>query len=334
MAVSTERIRMTRVCRMAFVVGWLALGLGACGGSASPTAPTCTGFTYLDWGACLVGGTQTRAVLSALPAGCTGGSRVTSQSCTYPPPVYTITVNKYVNTEGAKGSYTTTVTGGPAVNICVGDLGLSGVDPDRIVLRDASSGGRIGSFIAIGNSGCVTFTPTSSKTIDAFVFSTLGGAADYSKVDKGIILFSRNVAVFVEPAYPGNSTELQALTTLLAQFNAALAPDWMTYGGLSVVQGTGDLGFQFRPITYCGAHTTSYKPNWILIGSDSCAAIPRNILGVMIEELFESLTNTCDIDAPPCGKGGTWTVRINDNALSDAGRAYLTYVYIKHSMGW
>ncbi len=42
---------------------------------------TCDSFTYSPWSACS-GGTQTRTVTSASPAGCTGGTPVTSQTCT------------------------------------------------------------------------------------------------------------------------------------------------------------------------------------------------------------------------------------------------------------
>ncbi|MHB8648104.1 MAG: LamG-like jellyroll fold domain-containing protein, partial [Thermomicrobiales bacterium] len=55
--------------------------------SATPP-PTCTSFTYSAWNACQVNGTQTRTVTSSSPAGCTGGTPVLTQSCTYtaPPP--------------------------------------------------------------------------------------------------------------------------------------------------------------------------------------------------------------------------------------------------------
>ena len=55
-------------------------------GATPPPAPTCTSFTYSAWGACPSSGTQTRTVLTSSPSGCTGGSPVTSQSCTSVPP--------------------------------------------------------------------------------------------------------------------------------------------------------------------------------------------------------------------------------------------------------
>ncbi len=44
---------------------------------------TCTSFTYSSWGTCQSNNTQTRTITSNSPASCTGGSPVTTQSCTY-----------------------------------------------------------------------------------------------------------------------------------------------------------------------------------------------------------------------------------------------------------
>jgi hypothetical protein len=57
---------------------------GAGGGSA-----TCSSFTYSAWGACQSSSTQTRTTVSSSPAGCTGGTPVLSQACTYVSPVCT-----------------------------------------------------------------------------------------------------------------------------------------------------------------------------------------------------------------------------------------------------
>jgi hypothetical protein len=58
------------------------------GATAPPPGPTtCTSFTYGAWSACQPNNTQTRSVATYSPAGCTGGSPVTSQACTYTPPL-------------------------------------------------------------------------------------------------------------------------------------------------------------------------------------------------------------------------------------------------------
>jgi hypothetical protein len=64
--------------------GTPAVDAGSAPVDAAPPPPaTCTSFTYSAWGACQPSGTQTRTVLTSSPTGCTGGSPVVSQPCTY-----------------------------------------------------------------------------------------------------------------------------------------------------------------------------------------------------------------------------------------------------------
>jgi hypothetical protein len=60
-----------------------------------PAAATCTSFTYTDFAACQPNNSQTRTVLTSSPAGCAGGSPLTTQACTYVPPVTTCTAFTY-----------------------------------------------------------------------------------------------------------------------------------------------------------------------------------------------------------------------------------------------
>ena len=70
--------------------------LVACSVDISPgtgvTPSTCTSFTYSSWSTCASNGTQTRTVLTSAPAGCTGGSPVLTQTCTYTAPACTTLV--------------------------------------------------------------------------------------------------------------------------------------------------------------------------------------------------------------------------------------------------
>lgn len=45
--------------------------------------PTCTAFTYSEWGTCNAGGVQSRSTLSSSPSVCVGGNPVLIQSCNY-----------------------------------------------------------------------------------------------------------------------------------------------------------------------------------------------------------------------------------------------------------
>lgn len=53
---------------------------GGVGGDCGACAVTCTAFYYTDWSLC-DGTTKTRTIIASSPAGCVGGSPVTSQSC-------------------------------------------------------------------------------------------------------------------------------------------------------------------------------------------------------------------------------------------------------------
>jgi len=57
--------------------------VAAIAGALASTGPGACTYTYSDWSACGAGGTQTRTVVSATPAGCTG-TPVLSQQCTPP----------------------------------------------------------------------------------------------------------------------------------------------------------------------------------------------------------------------------------------------------------
>jgi mono/diheme cytochrome c family protein len=79
-----------------------------------PPVVTCTGFTYNAWtpGICPSSGQQNRTVAISTPAGCTGGSPVLAQACTYVPPVTTCTSFSYSawGTCSASGTQSRTVT--------------------------------------------------------------------------------------------------------------------------------------------------------------------------------------------------------------------------------
>ncbi len=64
-------------------------------GTTTTPPSTCTSFTYSSWSACDSTGTQTRTVTASSPAGCTGGTPVLSQACTYVPPACTYTYSPW-----------------------------------------------------------------------------------------------------------------------------------------------------------------------------------------------------------------------------------------------
>ena len=83
---------------------------GRCEVAPLPPPPTCTTFTYGPWSACQSNGTQTRAVLTRSPSGCTGGQPVTTHACQYSP-------NGPERCFGAVGPQCDGAPGAPRVNL-------------------------------------------------------------------------------------------------------------------------------------------------------------------------------------------------------------------------
>ena len=79
-----------------------------------PPVVTCSSFTYSAFtpAVCPATGQQTRTVATSSPVGCTGGSPVLNQACTYVPPVVTCSSFTYSawNTCSASGTQSRTVT--------------------------------------------------------------------------------------------------------------------------------------------------------------------------------------------------------------------------------
>jgi hypothetical protein len=83
---------------------------GDASSSPAPAPVTCTSFTYSDFGACQSNNTQTRTVVSSLPAGCTGGTPVLTQACTFVPPVNACTSFTYSDFGACQSNNTQTRT--------------------------------------------------------------------------------------------------------------------------------------------------------------------------------------------------------------------------------
>ncbi|MBA4373057.1 MAG: hypothetical protein C0402_09395 [Thermodesulfovibrio sp.] len=73
-----------------------------------PPVTACTSFTYSGWSACQTNNTQTRSVVSSLPAGCTGGTPLLTQICNYVPPVTACTSFTYSGWSACQANNTQT----------------------------------------------------------------------------------------------------------------------------------------------------------------------------------------------------------------------------------
>ena len=62
---------------------WGTTGIFLADVVSTTESTTCTSFTYTAWSECQPNNTQTRTVTSSSPSGCTGGTPVLEQSCSY-----------------------------------------------------------------------------------------------------------------------------------------------------------------------------------------------------------------------------------------------------------
>jgi hypothetical protein len=158
--------------------------------TATVAVPTCTAFTYSAWGPC-TNGQQARTVVSATPAGCTGGDPVLTQSCS---PV-AVTISPRTATLDACTTQTFTATVANTTNRTV---------TWRV---QESAGGSVttaGAYTAPSTAGTYHLVATS--------------AADGTATDTATLTVVDHIlAVTVSPAtvtvQPGGTTQLTATVT-------------------------------------------------------------------------------------------------------------------------
>jgi len=177
---------------------------------AGPGTTSCTAFTYSAYGDCQPGNTQIRTVLTSTPAGCTGGSPVTAQACTYVPPVNACTAFTYSAYGDCQpdNSQTRTVlssspagcTGGspqtsqactyvPPVNTCTAFTysAYGSCQPDnsqtRTVLSSSPAGCTGGSPVT--SQACTYVPPVTTCT--AFTYSAYGACQSNSTQTRSVL---------------------------------------------------------------------------------------------------------------------------------------------------
>ncbi len=154
-------------------------------------APTCTSFTYGAWGPCTAG-QQTRSVVSASPAGCTGGSPVLTQACA---PV-TVSISPSPAAVDACRTLTFTATVANAASGAV-----------TWAVQEGAAGG------TIGTNGVYT-APSAAGTYHVVATSVADGTASATDA---VTVSDHVLSVAVNPASaavaPGGTLQLTATVT-------------------------------------------------------------------------------------------------------------------------
>ena len=178
-------------------------------GTGPSSDVTCTSFTYSAWSVCQPNNTQTRTVTSSNPVGCTGGTPVLSQSCTY-------------------GRFTLPQTG---QTLCYNDIGE---------VKDCAGTGQDGDIkagIAWPNPRLVSGTGTEADclidTLTGLMWPKNGNLANGTKTWQGAIDFANglNYCGHYDWRLP-NINELESLVNV----EVAYQPTWLNTQGFNIEQ--------------------------------------------------------------------------------------------------
>lgn len=216
----------------------MAIGCGGSSGGSSPTPTTCTSFTYSDWNACQQDGTQTRTVLSSAPAGCTGGSPMTTQACTYVPPTFSqadlvgtwdaIGLNTNDSAGWATNELSIDASGNATFNSCTTNEGACTVSGTVTFAIDGA-----GSISASGTAANTSFHGNMSMN-RRLIFGTATSPATGAPSAYSIQIMRKRV-----PGVTYSSTDLRNLTFAYHSIYSGQSPGWER--GAGAIDGAGQL---------------------------------------------------------------------------------------------
>ncbi len=177
------------------------------------TSTTCTSFTYSAWNACQSDGIQSRTTTSTAPSGCTGGTPVLSQSCTYTPPVSSpVSVGGGNSSPGGSSSGSSFSGGGSSSGgvSYAGGGSFSGGSTSVVSPATSSSGGVTSPAPSVPASG---LTSTQVQAILSLLSSFGADSATVARVS----------AVFTGSPAPETSTSSSSIQFASQPFSGTLS---------------------------------------------------------------------------------------------------------------
>jgi len=248
---------------------------------------------------------------------------------TYQDVPVTVAVQAYLSPGGFRRTFTKTGLAGQAMQVCLNELGLTGIDTQRIAVRQTGVDGHVGDYIASAKSGgCVSITPTGDGAVVAFAFATdiydtmdacLDGSCNLQTNPK-------QTTVYIDPSFPSTTAEKQAVDNMIAAYNAALTQVGVSVGSLTRVDGTGKVRIKFdSAYTVGGANNLQ---DYIAINTPLCISKGRDIQGVLIEEMFYVLNHVHSMSYPFGMRGS------DDRSLTQRGANLTNYTYLMSPKNW
>ncbi|HJX05892.1 MAG TPA: hypothetical protein VJ461_04215 [Candidatus Nanoarchaeia archaeon] len=257
------------------------------------------------------------------------GSGIGCKSSTGPEPPEPVPVQVTLNFEvynhiqGYKNQLTKTAMSGEPVAIRVGELGVSGVDQDRIAVKEDG----FGKLVKFSNTGEAIFTaPKQSMNYDVILFNAYPGV-NYNWMDEQdsqLYLEKRNYVVYRKD-YDGQTGPETPWREAFDQHNEALNLGWIQWGRIDrqPSAGSGDFSYGYG---YCFGGMGAHLGDHVLIEQSLTGPAP---MGIANAEIFENITCVDDITGVSSHKIITIMGGPNAGSLNEVGKHLLAYVFAK-----
>lgn len=237
----------------------------------------------------------------------------------------TLSFDVFNHTQGFLKSFEKNMHSNEDLTIRIKDLGIEGVDEERIVIRK----GIFGEQVALSKTGEVTFkAPDSSQKFTVYVMNASSGA-DYKKVDtwiqtnQGILEYTPYMKWHREDRNSFEGPE-DVIQEALDQLNQALDYSWAKYGSFQRTNQKKESHFGVG-YGFCRDQFGWHSPYWAGVNPEHCGTY-RARLSTFIEELFELVTRLDDIG----GKDTASMITNKDTGeFNHIGRDLLAYVFVK-----
>jgi hypothetical protein len=236
-----------------------------------------------------------------------------------------LTVDVYNHTQGFLTKIKRSQKPDSRVRIKLADLGVEGVDKDRMVMREH----RFGVRVAFSQTGSIHFdAPKNSKNYTLYLLNASNGA-DYRMVDtwtsanEGVLEYVPPIKWYREDRNNHRGPE-GFIIDVIDQLNEALEYPWASYGRFQRIEERENSSFGVG-YGYCRNQFGWHNPYWAGVNPDHCLSGGMK-QGTFIEEIFELLTRLNDIG----GKDTASLITDPDTGdLNGLGKDLLAYVFVK-----
>jgi hypothetical protein len=231
----------------------------------------------------------------------------------------------YNHTQGFLSDFKKKLEQGTLLMIKINDLGVEGVDQNRMVIRKD----RFGARIAFSKTGIATFeAPEQDENYTLYLMNASSGA-DYRKVDTwqnrngGILEYTPPLYWYREDRNDLQGPE-DVIQDAIEQMNEALAHPWAIYGSFQKIEQRKNSSFGLG-YGYCRNQFGWHNPYWAGVNPDYCPTY-KTKLETFLEEIFELVTRLNDIG----GKDTASLITDPDTGhLNEVGKDFLAYVFVK-----